>query len=59
VWPNRIQGDKINTDDKLAKAGITFDVYTWGETSYAVNKRRPGLNVETCVDYFYGYVAAK
>ena len=53
------QGDKINKDDKLAKAGISFDVFTWGETSYPVNKRRAGLTVETCIDYFYGYVAAK
>jgi len=27
--------------------------------SYLVSKRRPGLTVETCIDYFYGYVAAK
>jgi hypothetical protein len=53
------QGDKINGDEKLAKAGIGFDVFTWGETSYPVTKRRAGLNVETCIDYFYGYVAAK
>jgi len=53
------QGDAVNDDDKLAKAGIGFDVFTWGETSYPVTKRRAGLTVETCIDYFYGYVAAK
>jgi hypothetical protein len=53
------QGDKVNSDDTLAQAGIGFDVFTWGETSYPVNKRRAGLTVETCIDYFYGYVAAK
>jgi hypothetical protein len=53
------QGDKVNKDEKLRKAGISFDVFTWGETSYPVKKRRAGLTVETCIDYFYGYVAAK
>jgi hypothetical protein len=53
------RGDAVNKDPKLAKAGITFDVFTWGETSYPVNKRRAGLTVETCIDYFYGFVAAK
>ena len=53
------RGQKIDDDEKLAKAGIAFDVFTWGETSYPVQKRRPGLTVETCIDYFYGYVSAK
>ena len=53
------QGQKVNGDEKLAKAGINFDVFTWGQTSYPVRKERAGLTVETCIDYFYGYVAAK
>jgi len=53
------QGTKVNSDTKLAKAGIAFDVFTWGETSYPVQKQHAGLNVETFIDYFYGYVAAK
>lgn len=52
-------GDKVNKDPKLAKEPISFDVFTWGEPSYPVTKRRPGVTVETCIDYFYGYVAAK
>ena len=53
------RGDNVNKDGKVRKAGISFDVFTWGETSYPVTKRRAGLTVETCIDYFYGYVAAK
>jgi hypothetical protein len=59
VAPLVTLGDKVNKDPKLAKATITFDLFTWGETSYPVHKRRPKLTVETFVDYFYGYVAAK
>jgi len=59
VGPLAPLGDKVNTDPKLAKAAVSFDVFSWGETSYPVTKRRSGLTVETCIDYFYGYVAAK
>jgi len=44
---------------QLAKAPVFFEVFTWGDRSFPVTKRRPGLTVETCMDYFYGYVAAK
>lgn len=59
VAPLAPLGDRVNQDQKLAKAAISFDVFTWGETSYPVTKRRAGVTVETCIDYFYGYVAAK
>jgi len=52
-------GKKVNGDEKLSTAGIGFDVFTWGETSYPVRKKRADLTVGTCIDYFYGYVAAK
>jgi hypothetical protein len=52
VGPLAPLGDKVNTDPKLAKAAVSFGVFSWGETSYPVTKRRPGLRVETCIDYF-------
>jgi len=52
-------GSKVNGDARLAEAGISFDVFTWGDAGYPVRKRRPHLNVKTCVDFFYGFVAAK
>jgi hypothetical protein len=53
------RGAKVNDDKTLAQSGISFEVFTWGETSYPVRKFRPQLTVKTCLDYFYGYVSAK
>jgi hypothetical protein len=50
---------QVNGDAKLAASQIRFDIFTWGTPNRPVHQRRPGLTVETVVDYFYGFVAAK
>lgn len=57
--PLLTRGAAINDDATLAKASIAFDVFSWGESNFPVQKWRPNLTVETCIDYFYGFVAAK
>jgi hypothetical protein len=54
-----VRGASINDDAPLAKAAISFDVFTWGSPHRSVTQMRRGLTVETCIDYFYGFVAAK
>jgi hypothetical protein len=49
----------VNGDKNLAATGIGFDVFTWGDPGYPARRNRPTLSVETCIDYFYGYVSAK
>jgi hypothetical protein len=52
------KGKTVNHDQKLLAKRIDFNVYTWGNSNYAVNAITHNVSVELFLDYFYGYVAA-
>jgi len=59
VIPLIAKGNSINTDQSILSKKLTFNVFTWGQQSRAINQNIQSLSVEYFLDYFYGYVSSK
>lgn len=53
------QGKKVNQDSSLLSKRIDFNIFTWGQGSYPVNRKKTDLTVGEFLDYYYGFVAAQ
>lgn len=59
VQPLISKGTTVDDDKAILSKTLSFEVFTWGNNAYPVNKNLPDLTVEYFLDYFYGYISCK